>query len=95
MNALQLLTATKERLLTKGWTQGRLGSENGPNCLMGAMYFADPNPLFADDYTFIAVRVLRSVIGGEVSLAFWNDSSERVFEDVIDVLDLAIESLEE
>ena len=32
----EFLEAIKERLKTKGWQTGSLGTESGPNCILGA-----------------------------------------------------------
>jgi hypothetical protein len=41
-NDAEFLEAIKQRLIDKGWRKGKMGSPNGPNCIMGAAVLADP-----------------------------------------------------
>lgn len=91
---LELLEATKARLLKKGWTKGHYGPPEGPNCILGALSEAGRclNFILFDSAFFMARSLLEKVVSGPYPepLASWNDSHATKESDVFAALDEAI-----
>lgn len=94
-NAPEILRATKELLVTKGWVQGRFIDESGQRCLSGALN--DAGDLGRRTFTWATVdmmearEALERAIGTH-SVVAWNDADERTFEEVLAALDTAAAS---
>jgi hypothetical protein len=90
---ITLLRAAKERLLTLGWWQGMLGGIEGPNCLAGALNRIDRSNRAAKE---LLVGHMPITYTGSATptmhIALWNDKPDRTFEEVLEVIDRAIES---
>jgi hypothetical protein len=90
---VEWLQATRERLVTKGWTRG-LGPGDGSRCL-----FMSLEDTCRDDRTWNtligkALIELKSTIGldDKAAIVDWNDAQPSV-EPVLDVLDKTIARL--
>lgn len=99
MTDIELLRAAKERLFEKGWKQGSLGLEPGPNCLVGAL-FHTLNVIDSTHsvYQFLAENI--NVDGWRPGNHLWkveyfNDQASTTFDDIIDLIDRTIKTLEQ
>lgn len=96
MNPVDILIGTKDVLEKEGWVQGNFNTPKG-YCIIGAFNksFADLDGLPDDYNTYsIATRYASDCCVeqyGYVSLIGWNDQDNRVKEDVLNLLDCAIE----
>ena len=88
MTVKQILKAAKALLVKRGWVQEEYSNANG-YCLLGAISKAaagsNANPAFV-----VVRRVLR--IKGLDTIAGWNDRPDRTKEEVLKVLDRAIQA---
>lgn len=91
---VRLLMAAKERLFTHGWRKGDYGKEEGPNCIVGALY-AEQKALGLDRRTAIDARFRLDCLVPEMpGVANFNDNVNTSFDDIVDLLDKTIKSLE-
>ena len=91
----ELLQAVRARV-EKGWCQGRFGiwseGELGEVCLEGALLLE--RLVYSGDAPARAERAIRSVLkrlGHKGSIAGFNDKPERTQQEILEVLDRAIE----
>lgn len=82
---IQLLNATIARLQRVGWHKGSLGGEQGPNCVMGALYHADRemNGYLYGHVIRLLERRLQRQNGKFITIEVWNDLSADGVEDVL------------
>lgn len=81
------LFAVAHRLQTYGWARGNYGDKNGPNCIMGAVWYADVKP----GYHSAVIHAINDVfgpmkLGRGRSVVTWNDEPGRTKDDVINAL---------
>lgn len=81
MSVLEELKTARETLVRDGWCQGEFNHPDGRHCLLGA---------FPKDERDDIINVLGTVIGS-YRVVRWNDTPGRTFEQVLTVLDEAIE----
>ncbi len=97
MTKIEIFQAMRDKLMTDGWCQESL-YHNDKTCLVGAFvrvsgvrnarYFPH-NSNDADRWE--ALDSLGELVGLPYNaIATWNDSEDRTFNEVIDLLDLAI-----
>lgn len=100
MTDIEVLRAAKERLFERGWQQGALGREEGPNCLVGSIIHI----FNGMNYHSPIYRSLAENIGLDVSIwtdkdlwkvEYFNDQASTTFDDVIDLIDRTIKTLEQ
>ena len=108
MTTRDVLMETKNVLLTRGWHQGGLIDElTGAVCVLGALscaVFGDADgppqqPTSNDivDYVLAALAMQDASGVDDIDchqLAKWNDHPSRTPEDILDMLDRAIASVE-
>lgn len=97
--SINLLRNAKERLFEKGWLQNSLGKSSGPNCLVGAVHYELGNKYLSqsDMQIYRVFTALQDIIypdNEKQNLDDWNDSPERTFDEVIDVIDRTIKRFE-
>lgn len=84
----QLLTDARDLIREHGWVQQKLGSESEGFCLVGALVRA------GREYFLVtpgdALELLGRVTGN--SVIHWNDTEGRTETEVLEALELAIES---
>jgi hypothetical protein len=103
MSALDVLVGARRQLTEKGWTRGEFAKDkNGSTvatgsdaavcyCLDGAM-----RSLKGDPYSYLDARkMIRRVIGASMLISDYNDNVARSVDDVLSVLDQAIELCKE
>lgn len=93
MKPSEILQATKERLMEKGWTQRIYGDSEGPNCISGAFTFTVHVLNQAARLSLYDVEkyFMRSIEHDAMcSITRWNDQHDRTFGDVMAALDNAI-----
>lgn len=95
-NNIEILRATKERLLTKGWRKDGRGDVNGSLCLINSMTFSalDLRSRY-DDQSICGSPEMYDTLAEYCNcppdlIHIWNDDPSTTFEDVIDVVDKAI-----
>lgn len=92
---IEVLRNAKERLFEKGWTKGRLGGVDGPNCMVGAIIQS-----WNCSYSVAVYAAVAEVIDGGPQLIpvcqieHFNDNINTTFNDVVDAFDQAIKNLE-
>lgn len=91
---ITVLRAVKERLFTKGWVQGDLGPPDGPNCIIGALRYSVNNGQIWQVNLAIEEVVDKCFKDRLSPVASFNDNEGTTFDDVLDVIDLTIKSLE-
>jgi hypothetical protein len=84
------LIATKQFVETHEWIQGQLTNHNGGYCLLGVLDEVEPDGQRLPVYRFLCEHL--QVSDGGVSI--WNDKFGRTKQDVLDMLDKAIEASE-
>lgn len=103
MTDRELLIKIRERLVTKGWRQGGIGSHLGPNCLLGAIIYEDEangNLLRMNSLRMtIPISIATNIPPEETgwlnrAITVWNDAEGRTFDEVLQVLDQAIAATE-
>lgn len=92
---IQILHAAKERLFRNGWVKNMAGKSSGPACLVGAILFAAKYDLDLEDYNYPeeAYDAILEVLP-EGTIPTFNDEPGTTFDDVVNLLDLTIKSLE-
>lgn len=97
---VELLREAKERLFEKGWQQGSLGREEGPNCLVGSLI----HTLNGVNYTHPVYHFLAENIGLDIGswtgkdlwkVEYYNDQASTTFDDIVDLIDRTIKTLEQ
>lgn len=98
------LTATRQLLIDGGWTQGRRLTPEGEHCLYGALEEVTLGGVHRNSWEqrgrkinrfsrakdAVKVAIPRSFDDGWVIIT-WNDEPDRTVEEVLDLLDIAIE----
>lgn len=94
--AVAALRSTKESLFVRGWTKGGYGPNEGPNCLAGAIIHQACR-LEGDDVYYLSYDTVANILLTQTgsSITCFNDKPGTTFDDVINVLDFAIKTLEE
>lgn len=101
MTDVEILRATKERLFEKGWRKGKLGPKEGPNCLVGSIYHATHVPINHVIYQLLAENTNLDVhfhLGegkGVWEVESFNDQESTTFDDIMDLIDRTIKTLEQ
>lgn len=99
MTNIEILRATKERLFERGWGQGSLGLQKGPNCLVGALFNVSNVTSDHVIYELLAENI-------DIDVGFWvgrglwkiesyNDQVATTFDDIVDLIDRTIKSIEQ
>jgi len=87
MTTADILERAQQALLTRGWTQGTYGFDDGaPVCIAGAVMHV------CGGFSLAALRVI-AVLGetaGVRHVPTWNDTPGRTPEQVLDLFDRAI-----
>lgn len=95
---IEALRGAKEYLFENGWRRGDYGYESGPVCLAGACFMVQFGNMFEDSIlNEILIDTLNGVIQQETGyphIAAFNDSIYTAFDDVIDIIDKTIKTLE-
>lgn len=95
MLAIERLTNVKERLFEKGWQKSSYGGPDGPNCVLGSLLFSRIEGTQYYFYTTADKEIedaLKDLTGGDI--AGFNDHKDTSFDDIINLIDLAIKTLE-
>lgn len=95
-DSIELLKAAKERLFTTGWLKGDLGEQEGPNCILGALYRERTSLECKNNVFTKTVNSLYNCPGiiGIRGVADFNDDENTTFDDIVDLLDKTVKSLE-
>lgn len=82
------LRRVREELLTHGWTQHTFTDKQGRRCLLGAIGHCVPE----NRLTYVIPVIWNAKEDQDVTLTVWNDRSGRTIDDVIALIDKAIEA---
>lgn len=93
MTYQELAVLTLGLLKKEGWTKGSLGSVDKPKCLLGAMLYAAGEfapaksvVVYDKDTKFLLCKLMQDETGWD-SLSEWNDTPERKFDEVVELLE--------
>lgn len=101
---IDYLRAVKERLFTYGWRRHEIGTPDGPNCFLGALYAVSGQEhiltgratfhdgVIAYNNVSPVVRMFEKVLPDQVAAQF-NDNCES-FDTLVNAIDRSIKSLE-
>lgn len=100
MTDIEILRAAKERLFERGWNQGSLGLEVGPNCLVGSIFHASHVTYTHPVYQLLAENIRlddESVWSGRDlwKVEYFNDQESTTFDDIVDLIDHTIKTIEQ
>lgn len=82
-----LIAARKKVELPQQWAQGETAFQTGHSCSLLAL----EHSTVTLEESFQAKNYFYKAIGGQASIAEWNDAPERTHEDVLAAFDKAIE----
>lgn len=86
---VQLLLSAKSRLEKDGWCQCELHADSGAHCLWGSFEFKDREEMI--EINHILEHTIRLKSGFRFDVPQWNDASNRTKEEVLALLDKAVE----
>ncbi len=107
MTTIEKLQQVKEHLIVNGWTQHNIYGNDGSACLVGAIRLVTghhiDNSSSLDSWetgpglkSRELITILETMAGVDNHhLSNWNDQKTRTFNDVMDLIDLAILSEKE
>lgn len=87
-----------ERLRVKGWCKYKSGTEEGPNCVSGALAYVTNDNVLLDKRLEFVSRIVEELYPSEwgwTTVPTFNDRSDITFEDVEVVLEKAAVRWEE
>lgn len=85
---LYVLQEARKTIAEKGWIQGKFHGDNGEFCLSGAINRVLPMDIDLSDIHY--EQRIHDVIGTR-NFVRWNDNPSRTKEEVLEMLDKAIE----
>lgn len=94
MSAKDVLIGAREAIMTRGWCQGNYSDSIGAVCLLGALRCGSGGhplaPVVTQGFQDAVSRILFKI---DTDIDRWNDKKSRTKEEVLQLLDETIASI--